>query len=88
MKKTRFTESQVIGILKEQETGKSVSDICRDHGISQAAFYQWKSKYSGMEVNQLKRVKELEAELGKYKRIVAEQTLQITVLKDVIEKKL
>lgn len=88
MKKSKFTESQILGILKEQESGNSVSDICRNHGISQAAFYQWKSKYSGMEVNQLKRLKELEAELSQYKKIVAEQTLTITVLKDVIEKKL
>jgi len=88
MKKSKFTESQILGILKEQETGKPVSDICRDHGISQAAFYQWKSKYSGLELNQLKRMKELEAELVQYKRIVAEQTFQITVMKDVIEKKL
>ena len=63
-------------------------DICREHGVSQPTFYQWKSKYSGMEVAQLKRLKELETELSQYKRIVAEQTLQITVLKDVIEKKL
>lgn len=62
MKKTKFTESQIIGILKEQEQGKKMIDICREHGISQATFYQWKSKYSGMDVNQLKRVKELEAE--------------------------
>jgi putative transposase len=88
MKKSKFTESQILGILKEQETGKPVSEICREHGISQAAFYQWKSKYSGMELNQLKRMKELEAELAQYKRIVAEQTFQITVMKDVIEKKL
>lgn len=88
MKKTKFTEAQIIGILKEQESGRKVSDICRDHGISQPTFYQWKSKYSGMEVNQLKKVKELEAELSQYKKIVAEQTLTITVLKDVIEKKL
>lgn len=88
MKKSKFTESQILGILKEQETGKAVSEICREHGISQAAFYQWKSKYSGMELNQLKRMKELEAELAQYKRIVAEQTFQITVMKDVIEKKL
>ena len=88
MKKSKFTESQIIGILKEQEGGKSVSEICRVHGISQATFYQWKSKYSGMEVHQLKRVKELEAELSQYKKIVAEQTFTITVLKDVIEKKL
>lgn len=88
MKKSKFNESQIIGILKQQESGKSVSDICREYGISQPTFYQWKSKYSGMEVSQLKRLKELEAELSQYKRIVAEQSLQITVLKDVIEKKL
>ena len=88
MKKSKFTESQMIGILKQQEQGKSVNDVCRDHGISQGTFYQWKSKYSGMEVSQLKRMKDLEAELSQYKRIVAEQSLQITVLKDVIEKKL
>lgn len=88
MKRTKFTESQIIGILKEQEQGKKMVDICREHGISQPTFYQWKSKYSGMDVNQLKRVKELEAELSQYKKIVAEQTLHITVLKDIVEKKL
>lgn len=88
MKKTKFTESQIIGILKEQESGKKVADICREHGISQPSFYQWKSKYSGMDVNQLKRVKELESELAQYKKIVAEQTFDIRILKDVIEKKL
>ena len=88
MKKTKFTESQIIGILQEQEQGKKVGDICREHGISQPTFYHWKSKYSGMDVHQLKRVKELEAELAQYKKIVAEQTLSITILKDVIEKKL
>jgi putative transposase len=88
MKKSKFNESQIIGILKQQETGKSVADICRENGISQPTFYQWKSKYSGMDVPQLKRVKELEAELSQYKKIVAEQTLDIRILKDVIEKKL
>jgi putative transposase len=88
MKKTKFTESQIIGILKEQEAGKKVAEICRAHGISQPTFYGWKSKYSGLEINQVKRMKELEAELNQYKKIVAEQTLHITVLKDVIEKKL
>lgn len=63
-------------------------DICREHGISQPTFYHWKSKYSGMDVNQLKRVKELESELAQYKKIVAEQTLDIRVLKDIVEKKL
>lgn len=88
MKKTKFTESQIVGILKEQEQGKKVGDICREHGISQPTFYHWKSKYSGMEVSQLRKVKELEAELAQYKKIVAEQTLHITVLKDIVEKKL
>jgi putative transposase len=88
MKKSKFTESQIIGILNVQESGKSVADICRDHGISQATFYQWKSKYSGLEVNQLKKLKDLESELAQYKKIVAEQAFQITVMKDVIEKKL
>jgi putative transposase len=88
MKMCKFTESQIIGILKQQELGKPVNDICREHGISQGTFYQWKIKYSGMEVAQLKRMKDLEAELSQYKRIVAEQSLQITVLKDVIEEKL
>lgn len=88
MKKSKFTETQIINILRSQESGQSVADICREHGISQPTFYQWKSKYSGMEIAQLKRLKEMEAELAQYKRIVAEQTLQITVLKDVVEKKL
>ncbi len=88
MKKSKYTESQIIGILKQQESGKSVSDICREHGISLPTFYQWKTKYSGMEVSQLRRLKELEAEVSQYKRIVSEQTQHITVLKDVIEKKL
>lgn len=88
MKKSKFTETQIVRILGEQAQGKSVADICREHGISQPTFYQWKSKYSGMDVAQLKRIKELEAELAQYKKIVAEQTLSITILKDVIEKKL
>lgn len=86
MKKSKFTETQIIGILKQQESGKAVSDICREHGISQGTFYQWRSKYSGLKVNQLKKLKDLEAEFAQYKKIVPEQTLQITVMKDVIEK--
>lgn len=88
MKKGHFTESQIIKILSSQESGRSVSDICREHGISQATFYNWKSKYSGMNVSQLKQLKEMGRELAQYKKIVAELTLQNTVLKDVIEKKL
>lgn len=88
MKKGHFTESQIIKILSSQESGRSVSDLCREHGISQATFYNWKSKYSGMNVSQLKQLKEMGRELAQYKKIVAELTLQNTVLKDVIEKKL
>ena len=88
MKKSKFSESQIIKILSQQDAGLSVSDICREHGISQGTFYSWKNKYSGMDVSQLKQLKEMEKELAQYKKIVAEQALHITVLKDVIEKKL
>lgn len=88
MKKSKFSETQIIKILSEQEKGKTVNEICREYGISQPTFYQWKSKYSGMDANQLKQMKEMEKELVQYKKIVAELTLQNTVLKDVIEKKL
>ena len=88
MKKSKFSESQIIKILSQQEAGLSVSDICREHGISKGTFYSWKNKYSGMDVSQLKQLKEMEKELAQYKKIVAEQALHITVLKDVIEKKL
>ncbi|WP_282636470.1 IS66 family insertion sequence element accessory protein TnpA [Sphingobacterium thalpophilum] len=86
--KSKFSESQIIKILSQQESGQSVLDICREHGISQGTFYSWKSKYSGMDVSQLKQLREMEKGLAQYKKIVAEQTLQITVLKEVIEKKL
>lgn len=88
MKKSRFTESQIVAILAQHEKGQKVSDLCREHGISQATFYQWQRKYGGMDVNNLKRLKEMESELAQFKRIVADLTLQNRVLKDVIEKKL
>ena len=88
MKKSRFTEAQILSILKEQETGMKVADLCRQHGISQPTFYQWKSKYSGMQLHELKRLKQVQSELTQYRRIVADLTLQNRVLKDVIEKKL
>jgi putative transposase len=88
MRKSKFTESQIVAILAQHEKGIKVSEICREHGISQPTFYQWQRKYSGMSVSDLKRLKELEAELGQFKRIVADLTLQNRVLKDVIEKKL
>src|SRR5690606_22312922 len=87
MKRSKFSETQIIKILKLQESGQSVTDICREHGISQGTFYVWKSKYSGMESSQLKQMKDMERELAQYKKIVAELTLQNTVLKGVIEKK-
>lgn len=88
MKKSRFSETQIIKILKEQESGKAVNDICRDHGISQPTFYNWKSKYGGMEANQLKKMKELEAELTQFKRMYADLAFENNALKNLIEKKL
>jgi len=88
MKKSRFTESKIIKILKEQEAGRSVSEICREYGIHQATFYNWKSKYGGMNASQLKRLKELEIENTKLKKMYAETSLHNHALKDLIEKKL
>jgi putative transposase len=87
MKKTRFTEAQIIGILNEQEQGIKVSDLCRKHGISDATFYNWKSKYGGMKVDELKRLRELEQENARLKKIIANQSLDIDIMKDVISKK-
>ena len=87
MKKTKFTESQIIGILNEQEQGIKVSDLCRKHGISDATFYNWKSKYVGMKVDELKRLRELEQENARLKKIIANQSLDIDIMKDVISKK-
>jgi putative transposase len=88
MRKSKFTESQIVAIMAQHEKGQKVVDICREHGISQPTFYQWQRKYSGMDVNDLKKMKEMEAELSQFKRIVADLTLQNRILKDVIEKKL
>lgn len=86
MKKTQFTEGQILGILKEQEQGQKVSDVCRKHGISDATFYNWKSKYAGMSVDELKRLKELEYENARLKKIVANQSLEIDIIKDLLKK--
>ncbi|HEY9660605.1 MAG TPA: transposase [Allocoleopsis sp.] len=87
MKKSKFTESQIIGILKEQEQGAKVSELCRQHGISDATFYNWKSKYGGMNVDELRRLRDLEQENARLKKIVANQSLDIDIMKDVISKK-
>ena len=87
MKKTKFSEAQIIGILNEQEQGIKVSDLCRKHGISDATFYNWKSKYGGMKVDELKRLRELEQENARLKKIIANQSLDIDIMKDVISKK-
>ena len=88
MKKSRFTETQIIAILKEADSGMLVKDICRKHGISDATYYNWKSKYGGMEASDLKRMKELERELAQLKRMYADMALENRSLRDLIEKKL
>ena len=88
MKTTRFTESQMIAVLKQGDAGVPIKDICRQAGISQATYYQWKSKYGGMEASDLKRVKELEAENAKLKRMYADLALENTAIMDVLSRKL
>lgn len=86
MKKSRFTEEQIIGILKEQEAGVKVTEICRKYGIAEWTFYTWRKKFQGMTVSDAKRLKALEEENRKLKRIVADLTLDNTTLKDVLSK--
>lgn len=88
MKQTRFSEHQILAILKQQETGSKVSDICREHGISDATFFNWKSKYSGMSPSDLKRLKELETENSRLKKMYADLSLIHQAYKDAVEKKL
>jgi putative transposase len=87
MKKSRFTESQIVKILKEVEAGRMVKEVCREYGMSDATYYNWKAKYGGMEASDVKRLKELEDENRKLKQMYAELSLEHKVLKDVIEKK-
>ena len=87
MKKKRFPETKIVSILHQQEAGKSVKDIAREHGISEATVYNWKAKYGGMEVSDVKKMKEMEEENARLKRIVANLTLENDAIKHVIEKK-
>lgn len=88
MKKTKFSESQIVAILQEGEAGLPVAQILRKHGISQATYYNWKSKYGGVSVAELKRLKELEAENAKLKRMYADLALENAAIKDVLGRKL
>lgn len=86
MKRTRFTESQIVNILKEAEARVSLEDLSRQHGFSKATYYKWKAQYSGMDVNALKRLKELEEENRRLKQMYAELSLEHKALKDIVEK--
>ena len=88
MKKSRYSETQIVKILKEVEAGKLVKDVCREYGISDATYYNWKAKYGGMEASDIKRLKELETENKRLKQMYADLSLEHRVLKDIVEKKL
>ena len=88
MKRSKFSETQIVAILKEADSGMKVADVCRKHGISQPTYYNWKSKYGGLGVSELKRIKELEAEHSRLKRMYADLAMENNALKSLIEKKL
>ena len=87
MKRSRFTEEQIMGVLKEHELGAKTADLCRKHGISEATFYSWKSKFGGLDISEAKRLKALEAENTKLKRLLADSMLDNAALKDLLSKK-
>ncbi len=86
MKRSRFTEEQIIGVLKEHQAGLSAAELCRKHGISDATFYTWRSKYGGMEVSEAKRLKQLEDENAKLKRLLAESVMDVSTLREMLGK--
>ena len=87
MKRSRFTEEQIIGVLKEHELGAKTADLCRKHGISEASFYNWKAKYGGLEISEAKRLKGLESENARLKKLLADAMLDNAALKDLLAKK-
>jgi len=87
MKRKRFTEAQIVGFLKEAEAGVSIGDVCRKHGIGESTFYQWRSKYSGMDVSMLMQLKALQKENQRLKRMYADACMDRDLLKEVVEKK-
>lgn len=87
MKRTKFTESQIVAAIKKQESGISTKDVCRELSISEATFYNWKAKYGGMEASDVKRLKDLEAELSQYKQMYAEVSFKLQAAQNLIAKK-
>jgi len=88
MRNSKFTETQIVAILREADAGVPVKDVCRKHGVSSPTYYKWKAKYGGLGVSELKRMKELEAENAKLKRMYADKAMEADALRDLIEKKL
>lgn len=87
MKKSKYSDSQILSILKQAEAGQAVPELCREHGMSSATFYKWRAKYGGMDVSMMSRLKELEAENTRLKKMYAEERLKAEILKEAIEKK-